>query len=127
MKEFIKKYKIWIIVAVVLVIAIVLYSRYNKKKNLAPIDTAKTPSGSPPPATTTKQINDGFPLVKSSYGPNVQYLQRALNKIKPDNPVKVDGDFGNETYNKLLLTINTQAYPVTEAKFNEILNKANNS
>jgi len=117
-----------IIVVLLLIIAIVFaYKKFkNKPVEQAPGMPAPSPAG--PSAPTS---NDNYPLIKGSNGENVKYLQQAINKIATKTGmtygiVSVDGDFGPQTYNSLLIVVGASYYPVTQAKFTEILNKSNN-
>jgi len=114
-----------IIAAVVLIVLIVItYFIVKNKKVDAPVQEVKNPVN--PGSTTPAQTgNDDFPLKVGSKGENVERLQTALKKLGAN--IIVDGDFGQQTYSMILVTINTSAYPVTIEKFNEILKKANNS
>lgn len=80
--------------------------------------------------------DDSFPLHDGSKGPNVKYLQQALNTINEKfpnmgkyTPLVVDGSYGPSTYQAILLLIGTSALSSTglsEQSFNAILKRANN-
>lgn len=72
---------------------------------------------------TEPSQTDSFPLKNGSSGDNVSYLQRALNNLGAK--LKVDGSFGNNTYNAVLTKAGTKFYPVTADSFAQILKKAN--
>lgn len=119
------KYKYYIIVAIILVVVIVLYKRYRSKQmealNMQPGSTPGQPGTATPPKPAA---NDLMPLQKGSVGNNVAYLQRALNNLNAAYPLTIDGKFGENTYNKLLITMGTAYYPVTSEKWTEIINKS---
>lgn len=72
--------------------------------------------------------NDTFPLDKGSQGENVLYLQRALNKMVPVGYKKIpeNSKFGDDTYKAVITWVGTKYYPVTQANWTAIMNKANN-
>jgi hypothetical protein len=82
-------------------------------------------------------VNDNFPLGIGSRGPNVKYLQQALNTINEKFPnnnkydaLVTDGEFGQKTQTALLLLIGTSVFDqnqkITQTKFTQILQRANN-
>lgn len=90
--------------------------------------------------TTPPAANDLYPLQKGSKGPNVKYLQQAVNRIIKDSGknlsliVTEDGSFGDKTYNALVTGVGTttywatpklSTYPVTLTAFTQILQKSN--
>ena len=110
-----------IVTLVVIFIALYLY----KRRKSQPVKEVSAN----PPATTTPSgpvANDNFPLVKGSAGENVRYLQWAINRIAPGANLLEDGKFGDKTYSALLVNIGASYYPITQAKWTTILNRANN-
>lgn len=133
-----KKVKIAIIVLVIILLALVVYNYYKKRKAVveAPANTNNGGTTGNTTGTTTNVTvkNDNFPLQRGSFGPNVKYLQQAINRLSPSANLTEDGDFGPSTYTQFLLTIGTMvnidgvvysAYPVTQKVFTEILQEAN--
>lgn len=127
-----KKQNIIILVAVIVIIIIALvivwYYFKNKPVNQPQLNNQiQSPGQTTVTTTTTTQANDDFPLVKGSKGSNVQYLQKALNRLNPNNNLTIDGDFGNDTYTAVLLTpgLGTKYYPVTQTAWTDIMHKSN--
>jgi len=127
--------KIVIAVSIVLLIVIILVIRRNRKrkegsnelnKQLAAAEQSNTSN----PLTSSSEANyNVFPLMFGSKGDNVLRLQRALNKISPENKITEDGDFGNGTRLKLITSLPTSMYSlgpkVTEVQLNAIIAKGN--
>ena len=88
--------------------------------------------------------DDNFPLHIGSYGDNVKRLQLALNRINSTMPylannyapLNVDSDFGQNTYNRILLLIGTSAMngpsgpgyanSLSQTNWNQIITRSNN-
>lgn len=130
MNEKQKKYLKIVIVAVLIIgIALAVYFFVIKPKmDLPPVkNPGKNPGdgATPPIVPEIPKGDDKFPLKIGSYGDNVAYLQRAINKINPKANLKANGDFQHETYLALVTFIGTSHYPVTTLDFNSILETAN--
>ena len=116
-----------IVIILALLIAAAAFFLLRKPKVFSPAETpapADPTSGNGIPRTS---VTDSFPLQLGATGPNVRYLQNALNKIRPANKLVVDGVLGSNTRTALLLTVDTKrsAIPVTQTNFNSILAQAN--
>ncbi|MES2134486.1 MAG: hypothetical protein V4506_19220 [Bacteroidota bacterium] len=127
-----KNLVIAIVALVIIFVAIYLYK--NSKK-----DEAELPPPSPTPPNPSSNnsppsANDSFPLKKGSKGPNVKYLQWALNRINQTNTMELPETdyFGDQTYSALLLVVGTTingmpTYPMSQKAHTAILSKANNT
>jgi hypothetical protein len=125
-----------IIVIGFLVLVFIILVIYNHLKD-KPVDDVYIPPADPNPNNnTTPAANDSFPLKKGSKGPNVMYLQKAINRIVTNPALKVaeDGSFGDKTYYSLVSGVGTSTwwsskpepiYPVTSSAFTQILQKSN--
>lgn len=144
-----KNKKIVIAIAVVLIIAIVVYLAWDSplmeklrgvKKMDDSVDTAKKDTTVINPATpnlipTPIVANDDFPLKIGSRGSNVKYLQTALNKINEKGglpnkyePLVVDGIFGDATRIAIVTLVGTRYWNsagLSQSNWTSILNKAN--
>lgn len=118
-----KALKISLIVLLIAVIVYVLYRLFGKKQVQAQENNTITA----PAYATEAGKDDSFPLQLGSRGPNVEYLQRALNTIRPENKLTIDGVLGNNTRQALLVTVSTNLsfLPLTKDRFNKILVLAN--
>lgn len=116
-----------IILALLITIAAYIVLRKPKVTGQNPVSQPLADnSGNGVPRTTS---NDSFPLQLGSSGPNVKYLQNALNKIRPLNKLVVDGILGANTRQALLVSVDTKrsALPMSLSNFNSILAQANQS
>lgn len=104
-----------IIISVILVIGIISYFVFfRKKKTEAELEEEnKNTTG-----VKTSGKNDEFPLKKGSYGNRVLNLQKYLNgqTKAPLSFIKEDKDFGKETEDRLYLL--SKAKQVTGAAYN---------
>ncbi len=91
---------------------------------MPPVSMPATPVTNATPAAPAG--NDNFPLNLGSRGDNVKRLQMALNRIRANNNLEIDGVFGPVTKNALLLSVATSlsALPMSENVFNTIIYKA---
>ena len=114
-----------IIAAIVLIVLITAFYFYKKNAAVTKTDEPAPPQIIPGTNISTENLvsSDEFPLKVGSKGENVTYLQKALKTLGAN--IIVDGDFGQQTYSAILLTIDTKSYPVTVKIFNSILEKAN--
>ena len=127
-----KKIVLWIAGGVLIAggayLAIMAWKKI-KMKSLSNEDNM--PSSTPNPITSyVKEVltskDDSFPLTIGSKGPNVGYLQRALNTLGAS--LKVDDSFGQKTYEALITKAGTKYWTisgVTIDGFTEIVSKAN--
>lgn len=120
-----KRTKIILIVVAIIAVVVILYFVFKPKK--IAVETVEIINGQPVKTVIKVNPTDGFPFKQNAAGPNVLTLQKALNVISKDPQIAVDGIFGDETYNKLLLTVpaHLSAMPVTESNLNEIKRMAN--
>jgi peptidoglycan hydrolase-like protein with peptidoglycan-binding domain len=127
-----KKSLIITIIVGVLLTALLVWMYFRDKK--APEQATLPPVTPPPAGNTTPQVdqgaftqaaNDDFPLQIGSKGDRVKSLQSKLNQIKPAGyqPLTVDGNFGQGTYNAVITWAGTTLYPVTPANYITIFNK----
>lgn len=117
---------ILVVVFIFIVFGVIYFLRKRKQKFQEQNFEALPPISNTPTAasTTNLEANDSFPLKKGSKGNNVVYLQNALNKFS-SSKITADGVFGEQTYNKILTTVNASSYPVTVEIFTKILQTAN--
>jgi hypothetical protein len=129
----IKKYKYFIIAALVLIIIYIVWRARKKNTPVEQIVEEKTKSTT---ATTNTGLNmesstDAFPLKVGSKGENVKRLQIALNRINSANKITEDGSFGEQTRVKLMATVATTMYgslaglTISESQLNAIIQKGN--
>ncbi len=134
-----------IVVLALILLGIMTYNYYKNKntsgdQNPPPIPDPGKGNTSPPAG------NDNFPLQIGSVGPNVKYLQGALNRIattlnKENLKVTEDGIFGQKTKDAIYLLVGTNVtafvstptgyvpttyitYPMPITAFNEILRRS---
>lgn len=123
-----KRAKIIIVVIAIVVIGVIAYFMFRKKK---PSDAVNASTGSQQPNVITDPTNpvkvswteNKFPLDVNMQGDYVLALQQALNRINPVNPIAVDGKFGSSTKTKLLLTVshNQAILPMPSATWQQII------
>lgn len=124
-----KKRRTIIIVVIILFLltasVITGYILMNRAKKKELKGDKKTPDKKDP--EPEKQLGDAFPLQKGSKGPNVLYLQRALNRMVPVgyNKLVEDSDFGPLTYTAVITWAGTKYYPVTQQNWMQILQMSN--
>jgi len=122
------KQKIVISIVAVLLIAVILYFVFRKKKDEVIADPASLlNSGSSAPKSNF--IPESFPLNLNMQGDSVKRLQMALNRLNTTSPkIAEDGIFGMETKTKLLRTvpITQSTLPMAESTLIDIIKKANN-
>lgn len=116
-----KKYKYHLIILVVIVIIAYFILKRNRNTGTIKQEKPNKLPGTTPSSQPT--VTDAFPLKIGSRGANVTKLQAALNRITPSNKIAEDGIFGNQTYGKLITSVNSSSYPVTQTIFNQIINK----
>lgn len=122
-----KRTKITIAIVALVILIVVGYFLFRKKK------VAETPAvANNTPGTTSSTptyVSDTFPFTVGSQGENVRRLQTALNFINPTNPLATDGVFGSMTRIKLLTTVasNLSVLPMPEANLNAIIKQGNNA
>lgn len=123
-----KKIKIAAGILLALALIYIVYIVLKKRKERKAIEALNAATGTTGTGgsggSSAPASNDNFPLQVGSTGARVKYLQQALNRIKKDNNLSVDGSFGDKTKNAIYLTMNTTFYPVTQEKYNEVLHKA---
>lgn len=121
-----KKNKIFIILAVVVITAVIVYFLKSKKQTeiLSSDGNEKTiPAGNPTKPPVAPSVSDGwvlnyYPLKKGMQGELVSSLQAGLNLNYYQN-IAVDGKFGEETYRAV---INSGfRYPVSYLTHQEII------
>jgi hypothetical protein len=89
-----KKYAIWIVIAVILIIGIVVYFVIRKDKTAAGPTT--TPGSAKGTSTSPVLTDASFPLKMGSQGKQVVILQGWMNMDWQKN-LSLDGKFGNDT------------------------------
>lgn len=130
--------KILIIVIALILIAVIAYFIFFRKPKQDNTVVSGSPSPTPNPvpspsgSTTVGGPVSAFPLKKGSTGENVRRLQIALNLIdKNGTDISQDGIYGNQTYDKILTVLPTNAYNVggeiTETQLNKIIALGNAS
>lgn len=116
MKQFILKYKWWILGAIILIILIIVARRqgwFGKKisasskvsGNWTKVPTSSVPSYSGTSTSSKCSQNADFPLKKGSVGKQVGALQRYINYIrkqKGKTTISEDCDFGPATESAVL-------------------------
>lgn len=113
-----------IIGLVILVIAaIAIYYFFFKKPEVTETPAPITIPGVTP--VTNYSTPAPFPLIVGSKGSNVKALQAAVNKIDSRSNLALDGVFGNMTKDSVQAFIGGSYYPVTEDKYNYIIQLAN--
>lgn len=119
------KKKIIIIAIAILLIAVILFFAFRKKDAEIPAPTEPMNVDTTKPSPFKENV---FPLDLNMKGDYVLTLQRALNRIKPENKISEDGIFGFQTKTKLLLTVPTtqSKLPMPMATWMDIIKQANN-
>lgn len=121
------KKKIIIGIAIILILSVIAYFIF-KKPTEAPVNV--TPPLNPDGIKQTV-VGETFPLKNGSIGENTKRLQTALNRIKPESPIIVDGIFGDQTRIKVMTTLSTGMYnsgpEITDTQLNNIIALGNRS
>ena len=111
--------------------SIFAFNHFKKDKPEDAPPPPPNPNPNPPP-----MANDNFPLKQGSKGPNVKYLQGAINRLVQNSQLKITEDsvFGPSTYNSLIAGVGLTTwwdtkkigtYPVTLDAFNSIMHRSN--
>lgn len=120
------KKNILIVIGIVLIIVIIsVYIYMKRKKEVLP----ELPPITPPVNNQNQPKSQDFPLNVGSSGVEVKRLQMALNRINKDFKIAEDGNFGNDTKTKLLLSVPVRLskLPMDSAQLTEIIKIGNSS
>lgn len=106
---------IFIAVAVVIILAVVLYFIFRNPVK----DPNKTNTPVPPGSPTIKWVAESFPLNLSMYGPKIKALQIALGFKGLTPETKVDGYLGTNTKNAILAK--GYVLPLSQSDYNILI------
>lgn len=125
-----KKVLAWVAGGVLIGGGIYLFvTAWKKHKSTVPGDLSAPTTPDPITSavkTVLSQKDDSFPLNIGSKGSNVEYLQKALNKLGAG--LSVDGTFGQKTYTAVVTKAGSKFWTpegITIDGFNKILSMAN--